>query len=214
MTTATAIVLAGGAPVLGSLRDALPDPALVVAADSGLVQAAQLDLPVDLLVGDLDSVSPEDVAAARSAGASVEQHPEDKDVTDLELALAAVESRGIDRAVVVGGASLTRTDHFIANVLLMSSFVGMRLRWHAGDSMVTVVRGRERLSGPPGGIVTLLSLDGPATGVATEGLQWELDGEVLEQGSTRGVSNRMIGEAATVAVATGVLLAIQPGTDA
>jgi len=214
MSRGTAIVLAGGAQVRSSLRHLLPKPALVVAADSGLAQAAHLGLRVDLIVGDLDSADPDEVAAAQAAGARVERHPEDKDATDLELALAAVSSRGMDEAVVVGGASLTRTDHFIANVLLLAAEAGMRLRWHAGDSIVSVVRGREQLSGPKGGVVTLLSVAGPATGVTTEGLQWELEDEVLDQGSTRGVSNTMTGETATVSVASGVLLAIQPGTNA
>ena len=55
-------------------------------------------------------------------------------------------------------------------------------------------------------------LHGPADGIRTEGLAYPLDGETLEPGSTRGVSNVFVGETAYVSVKRGVLLAVFPGT--
>ena len=60
----------------------------MIAADSGLDHATALGFAVDLVVGDLDSADPAAVDAAVAAGAAVERHPEAKDATDLELALA------------------------------------------------------------------------------------------------------------------------------
>ncbi len=40
-----------------------------------------------LLIGDLDSVSPEDVAELRARNVPVQQFPPAKDETDIELAL-------------------------------------------------------------------------------------------------------------------------------
>ena len=76
------VVASGEGPEL-----TLPDAKSVVAADGGLLRARGLGLTVDVVVGDLDSVTPEALAAAEAAGARVVRHPQAKDATDLELAL-------------------------------------------------------------------------------------------------------------------------------
>src|SRR4051794_10898103 len=114
------IVVAGGDPVPPSVRSRLPDAALVIAADSGADHAASLGLSVDLVVGDLDSVSPAGLAAARDGGARVDEHPAEKDATDLELALDAAVSAGATEIVVVGGHG-GRLDHLLANCMLLGS---------------------------------------------------------------------------------------------
>ena len=84
----TALVYLRGRQRVRALPPGVED-ALVVAADGGLAEAVRLGLQVDVVVGDLDCASPAEVAAARQAGAEVARHPEDKDATDLELAIGA-----------------------------------------------------------------------------------------------------------------------------
>lgn len=76
-----------------------------------------------------------------------------------------------------------------------------------------VVRGERTLVGEPGELITLLAVNGPAHGVRTEGLAYELRGDTLEPGSSRGVSNVFTRATARVAVQQGVLLAIRPGLE-
>ena len=83
-----ALILTGG-PLPLELGP-LPDAEMVIAADEGIDNARQLGMPVDLLVGDLDSASDGSEAFA----GSVQRHPVDKDQTDLELALAAALAAG------------------------------------------------------------------------------------------------------------------------
>src|SRR5262245_44786147 len=99
----TCIVVTGGAPPRRSLASLLPGAAYVIAADAGLDHAETLGLPVDVVLGDLDSVSKEALERARRAGIAVEEHPPAKDETDLELALDAAVGRGMTRIVVVSG---------------------------------------------------------------------------------------------------------------
>ena len=68
-----------------------------------LEQAAVLDLAVDLLVGDMDSIDPDSLDLADGSGVAIERHPPDKDATDLELAVGAAMKRGADRIIVLGG---------------------------------------------------------------------------------------------------------------
>jgi thiamine pyrophosphokinase len=207
----SALVFAGGDP---------PDPAdlltaveFVVAADSGLEHALALGVDVDVVVGDLDSVDRAALDAAIAAGAVVEAHPAEKDATDLELALDAAIARGAT-SVRVLGAHGGRVDHYLANVLLLTSprFAGVRIDARLGDAHVTVVRDRAQLFATPGALCSLLPVGGPAVGVTTHNLRYPLRRETLEPGSTRGVSNEFLAAEAAVSLAAGVLLAIVPTT--
>lgn len=206
-----ALVFAGGDPPPPDALRSLPPADLVIAADSGLDHAVALGFRVNLIVGDLDSADPALIDAAVAAGAAVEHHPEDKDTTDLELALLAARDRGCTSAIVVGGHG-GRLDHFLANALLLASSAlsGVSVEARLGDAQVFVVRGEQELHGEAGDLCTLLPLGGPALGVRTEGLRFPLRGETLDPGSTRGVSNELLSSVARVSLLDGVLLAILP----
>ncbi|HET8741136.1 MAG TPA: thiamine diphosphokinase [Gaiella sp.] len=204
------VVASGDGPEL-----ALPRTARVVAADGGLDRAQALGLAVDVVVGDLDSVTPGALAAAEAAGARIVRHPEAKDAADLELALDEAVSLGARRVLVVGSAG-GRLDHLLASLLLLGSgrYAPLELDALVGEALVHVVRSERTMRGAPGELVSLLPLGGPAHGVVTEGLEYPLRGETLVAGSTRGVSNVFTGSEARVTLDVGLLLAIRPHREA
>lgn len=210
-TGPTVLVLAGGDPVDERVLELLPPVAMVVAADSGLEQAARLGLRVDLVVGDFDSVDPDALAAAERAGATTERYPVDKDHTDLELAVLAAQRLDAVRVVVVGGWG-GRIDHALANLLLLAApaYASLHLEAVGTGGRVVAVHDRAELVGSPGDLVTLLAVGGAAHGVTTQGLRYPLRGETLEPGATRGVSNVFLDTRATVELTSGVLLALLP----
>lgn len=206
----TVIVVAGGVAPDPSLRELLPPADAVIAADSGYDHALRLGLSPAVLVGDLDSISADGLAAAERAGVRIERHPPDKDATDLELALE-LAARGADEIVVVAG-DVGRFDHAVGNLLLLGAerYAGVRISARLALGLVTVVRSERTLTGQPGDIVSLFAVGGPASGVTTTGLRWPLHEATLAVGSTLGTSNEMLGTEATVEVADGVVFAIQP----
>lgn len=208
------VVVAGGEPPRPEAALGVPSDAFVIAADGGLEHARALGLGVALVVGDLDSASPEAVAAAEAAGVRVERHPAAKDATDLELALEAALARSPRRILVLAGEG-GRLDHLLSALLLLGSprWAGAELDAWIGAARVHVVRGQRELAGEPGELVSLLALHGPAEGVVTEGLLYPLAGETLAPGSSRGVSNVFAGARALVRLEQGVLLAVCPGPD-
>jgi thiamine pyrophosphokinase len=227
------VVLAGGDPLPASLladvAEAIDHASLTVAADAGLHHAHRADREVDVLIGDLDSVDPEALEQARRAGTDVRSYPVDKDATDLALALDLVLERtagagagagagaraGAERpdVLVIGGHG-GRTDHLVANLLLLAAERHAPLRIHAwwGADMLHIVRDSVRLTGAVGSNVSLLALHGAAEGVRTTGLRFPLDDAVLAAGSSLGMSNRMSAPDATVAVRSGVLAVLQSPT--
>ena len=212
-TARAVLVLAGGDIVAASLAAQLPAYDMVIAADSGAHQARQLGIDVDLAVGDFDSVDPDHLALLERT-AEVERHPAAKDKTDIELALDAALQRAATSVVVVGGAG-GRLDHALANLLVLAApaYADLRISALIGPAQVCVVRGERRLHGRPGSVVSLLALGGPAQAVTTSGLRYRLDEDELQPGSTRGISNVMERDVATVRVGSGVIVAIQPGDE-
>ncbi|MEO6467593.1 MAG: thiamine diphosphokinase [Acidimicrobiia bacterium] len=206
-----AIVAAGGDALDDRWRAELPVDALVVAADSGLGHVYALGLRPDVVVGDLDSVDPHDLARAELEGTHLERHPKDKDATDLELALAVALDRGATTVTVIGAGG-GRLDHELAGLALLAApqWARMRITAFVGTARMTIVHSDATLDGPLGSIVTLLAVGGPAAGVETEGLRWPLQDAELLPTSTLGVSNEIVSSPARVTVRTGVLFVIQP----
>ena len=207
------VVVAGGESPRADGLLLVPLGAVVVAADGGLEHARALGLDVAVAVGDFDSASPEAVAAAAAEGTRVVRHPVDKDATDLELALDVAASSATEILVLSGGGG--RLDHLLSALLLLGHerYASAQIDALVGPARVHVVRGTRTLAGEPGELVSLLALHGPAEGVRTDGLAYELRGETLEPGSSRGVSNVFAANLATVSVQRGVLLAIRPGPE-
>jgi thiamine pyrophosphokinase len=208
----TALVVCGGGHVQPAL---LPREAtFVVAADQGATEALRLGLRVDFLVGDMDSTPDEVLAEIERKGGYVERHPQDKEHTDLQLALDRAVTERAGRIVVAGGAD-GRLDHLIGNALLLASPRYERQVIDAvfGAARLHIVRGERTITGAIGELVSLFALGGPAVGVRTTGFKWNLHDEDLQAGSSRGTSNQFAREVATVAVREGVLAAIRPGEE-
>lgn len=207
----TVLVVAGGARPDPLVVASLPAVDFCVAADGGGDFANALGIEVGALVGDMDSISDQGLAAIRSVGADIEEHPTVKDKTDLELAMLRAMELTPEQVVVIGIAG-GRLDHELANfaVLAGEDFSAAPVDALVGSSRLSVVRGERVLTGVLGETVSLLAVNGRAVGVTTEGLQFPLSDETLEAGSARGVSNRFVATRAVVTVRQGVLLSIQP----
>jgi len=206
------VVVSGGEAPSRAAVSAVPEGAVVVAADRGLEHAQALGLEVAVAVGDFDSASPETVAAAERAGVRIERHAAEKDETDLELALDVAIDLRPGRILVLAGRG-GRLDHELSSLLLLAvqKYASAQIDALVGEAKVHVVRGARELEGAPGELLTLVPAHGSAEGVRTDGLAYPLRGETLDAGSTRGVSNVFVESTARVALERGVLLAIRPG---
>lgn len=196
-----ALVLAGGEPPLASLRDELVAGAsLVIAADGGLAHAEALGVSPDLIVGDMDSVSPE--LLARYAGVERETHPERKDQLDLELALEAAVARGATTLRIVGAFG-DRLDQSLAALSIAARYAaaGFDLSLHAGRDEVQLIAagGSTEAATRPGATVSLLAL-GEGAVVSFSGVEYPLKGAPLPYGTGLGVSNVALGTSVALAV--------------
>ncbi|GAB4581154.1 MAG: thiamine diphosphokinase [Anaerolineales bacterium] len=190
-----------------------PPHNLMIAADGGARHAWQNGMGKipNVIIGDLDSLTPDEMVGYDRAGASLYRFPTDKNQTDLELAL--------DFAVKSGATEITlyglfggRWDMTFANLLLLASpkYAGIRLHIIEGDTDLYLLRGGETLTlhGKPGQIVSTIPLNGDAVGLTYTGLTWPLDHATLPFGTPRGVSNTFAAEEAEISLREGVVVII------
>jgi thiamine pyrophosphokinase len=205
-----AVIVAGS--TLDSPLDArtLAAADLLVAADAGAQALLDLGLSPHLVVGDMDSVRVETLAALRRSGVEVVQLRPDKDETDLEVALQLAVERGAGAITVFGALGGPRLDHLLASVLLLTApyLRGRDVRLVDGRHRMFLAHRDVAFEGAPGNLVTLLPLTSVVLDVWTEGLRYRLRGEPLRQSAARGVSNEFEGVAARVRHAVGELLVI------
>lgn len=207
-----AIVVAGGDAVADDAAQ-LPGADLVIAADSGAHWLEASGVLPNLVIGDMDSIAPAFLERLIAQGIEVERHPNEKDASDAELAVSRAVSDGADQVVILGALGGERLDHELANLLLLIDrrWDGIDARAVRGSTTVRALRGEGRLEldGSPGDIVSLLPLAGDATGVRTEGLRYRLDGDALQSGRSRGLSNEIEKPPASVSLEGGTLLIIE-----
>jgi thiamine pyrophosphokinase len=201
------IVFAGGA-----IRTT-PSPdteAIVIAADSGYDHALALGHRVDLLVGDLDSISEHGLAHAEAAGVAIDRHPASKDATDLELALEAAVARGATAIDIYGGEE-GRIDHLLAVAvgLTQPRWIGIAVTWHTATATVRPLLdgGHLHPDAVIGAVVSVIVVSDCA-GVTTQGLKWQLSGEDLLRGTSRGLSNEVIRLPVSVSLDRGTALVV------
>ena len=107
------VVVAGGdSSLLPKNQD------IYLGVDGGCLKLLEQGLPLDIAVGDFDSVSEIDLRKIQAQAKQVVQSVPEKNDTDLELALKAVFEDYPDAAVTVYGAFGGRLDHFLSNIFL------------------------------------------------------------------------------------------------
>jgi thiamine pyrophosphokinase len=184
---------------------------LLICANGGTRHCLALGRVPHALVGDLDSIDA--VTAQQLAGQGVifERHPRAKDETDLELAVAYAVRQGVQRVLLLGALG-GRLDQMVANLLMMArTDWPVRMMLADEQQLAQVVAAGEQLTleAPMGSTVSVIPLTATVTGITYTGLEYPLTNHTLLLGSTRGVSNVIIGSPATIQVASGLLLVVQ-----
>ena len=195
-------------------KSAVENGALLICADGGGEVALAWNLKPDLVVGDMDSITPVSLELlTHMEGVEVRIAPAEKDETDLELALLTALERGAKEITILGGLG-GRLDHTLGNIYLLAAHqlvqAGAKARLLDEQEEVIVLRGGDtlKLRGKPGDLLSLIPLTPEARGVRTGELYYPLKSEPLFIGPTRGISNVFTGETATISFEEGLLLVI------
>jgi thiamine pyrophosphokinase len=202
------LVLAGEPPHETLLEWRAEDADFLIAVDGGMNALIHAGIQPDLLVGDFDSFDP---SGSSSLSCEVVRE-EDQNSTDLEKALRHLPGNEPPDEVVLLGATGGRSDHFLTNLLVVSTLLEeTKVALDATDEIIRRATPACSVSliGMGGQTVSLLPLT-RCEGVTTKGLRWELADVPMGPGVLLGQSNEAVSEKVSVSLRAGNLFVITP----
>jgi len=182
-----------------------------VAVDGGISFFLEKGIMPDYWVGDMDSVSGEDLKRGSKEMDLKEnfcQVPVMKDDTDMALAVEKAYREGCEEILIFGGIGGNRLSHTLANIQLMQRYAkkGCHIRMIRDQVQMEVLYcGAKRFSKEMQGLISVFSLTDRAENVEIKGLQYEHEG-VLTNECALGISNAFIGKESLISVGSGALL--------
>jgi thiamine pyrophosphokinase len=181
----------------------------LIAADGGLHHLMQIKKWPQDLIGDLDSVLPEEIEQARLHGVTITRYPVKKNETDLQLAIDLAVKANCTQ-IILAAAAGGRLDQTLANLFLLfrPDLQLIDVKMDDGIEEVFLIQQSKEIFGAAGDIVSLVPILQPAKGVKTENLRYPLDFETLNPDQTRGISNVMETKTARVSLSEGCLICI------
>jgi len=180
---------------------------LIIAVDAGLERVNKLGIEPDLIIGDMDTLSPE----------LLEQYPDtekikydiQKNHTDTELAILWCLEHNLKQVVIINGLT-NRFDHslgLLQNLALLHS-KNVTARIESEKQVVFFLINKSQLNGYEGCLLSLFAYGGDATIKNSEGLFFPLKNLTLSPLHTRGISNNVISSSITIELDKGLILAI------
>lgn len=185
----------------------------VICADGGANHAYQMGILPQLVIGDLDSVTPVvkdwlvqnkvPILAAACA----------KDETDTLLAINWLTDNRVGLTeIIILGAFGGRLDHTVGNLQLLLTGIKKEIKIRLFSEQQTVSLITPEWPGEFSGqdsCISLLAYTPEVKGVTTENLHYPLAEATLTSDNPLGISNRLIAHQARVTVQAGILLAFE-----
>lgn len=128
------ILLAAGAKPATWPRIQAEKYGYFIGIDRGSLYLLEAGLPLDLAVGDFDSLNDKEKETVFSAAKEVLQSPAEKDDTDTQLGMISAFERFPEASVTLIGATGGRIDHLLANLWL-----GLEPRFQPFLSRITLL---------------------------------------------------------------------------
>ncbi|WP_312699622.1 thiamine diphosphokinase [Sedimentibacter sp.] len=179
----------------------------VICADGGLEKVKNLGLVPDLILGDFDSVDKSVLEYYKSLNIETVAFPPEKDYTDMELAIDQAVEMGF-RDIILAGATGTRLDHSVANMLLIEKYhkIDVNIQIIDNNNFIQIVKDTMTIPFRKNYYVSLIPLSESIEGLTLEGFKYPLNNVNVERGSTLCVSNEISEDAGVIRLKKGSAL--------
>lgn len=204
MKTLRHTLLIGNAPAGPSawLKQLAKTADSIVAADGGADTALRAGIVPDVVIGDLDSVSPR---TRKKLASSQWIFVDNQNNTDLQKALDYLVTQKCKKCTLVGFEG-GRPDFTLGNLLALYPYTRkMELRVVGHGWQIFPIARTKTFTARPGARVSLLPLS-TCSGVTLTGLKFPLKNARLSLGTTRTLSNQAVKKRFTVQLTSGVML--------
>lgn len=164
----------------------------VICADGGLEKVKNLNLRPNLILGDFDSVDSSVLESYKLLNIETVTFPSEKDYTDMELAIEYAINKGY-KDIILTGASGTRLDHTVANMLLIEKYYikDIKIKIIDNNNLIQMVNDNMIIPVRKNYFVSIIPLSENIEGLTLEGFKYPLNNINVERGSTLCVSNEV-----------------------
>lgn len=182
----------------------------IICCDGGTRHLDQSGIIPDVIIGDMDSIDDLQLEKYFKAGTKIIRYPGNKDSTDTELALDYAMNLKPE-AIFIWGVSGGRLDHTLANVFLLRKTQGKGIRTYLADEYCEAFMPdkEEFFINEKGKTVSILALSPRVTGISLSGFLYPLSMASMKMGESRGISNIINNEKASLRFKKGNLLIVK-----
>lgn len=181
----------------------------IIACDGGLKHCDALDIIPNTIVGDFDSIDSGLLDKYRNIS-NIERFPKDKDFTDGELGIQKAIEVNSKSVLVLGGFSKEgRFEHILANIFMLkalddnninSKMISEKCEVYYLTKEIKSVSDKKFLSIVP--LSDIVEVD------KSHGLKYDITKDIFNFGSSRSISNEIIGNEFYISLKSGRALVV------
>lgn len=182
----------------------------IICADGGLRHAKKLGLKPHLIMGDFDSFNIDDVPDGK-----VLRFPIEKDKTDGEIAVEYALDKGFEEILLIGALG-GRTDHLLANVLLLEAIEKAGKKaciMDCSERIYCINAGIYKFEAKKGDIISIIPISESVEGISLLGFYYPLESCDIKRGSTHGISNIFEESTGSIEIKKGTVIVVVSGRD-
>ncbi|UOQ85531.1 thiamine diphosphokinase [Gracilibacillus salinarum] len=182
-----------------------------IGADKGALYIVRNELPLDMAIGDFDSITPDEKKLVQQYAARYQEYPSAKNETDLELAVSHALHLEPE-AISIFGATGKRLDHEMANLQLLYLLLEKNIKamLFDQDNAISIYKpGTYKIEANASELISFVPLSKHVEGLTLRDFAYPLEDYTLTWGSTRCISNKIIGSQGTFLFNDGILIMIK-----
>lgn len=204
------IIASGKIKDLEMLKEQIHLHDYILCADGGIKYVYDMDLKVDAIIGDLDSVDTKFPEYIMRNNIPIIKFPVEKDETDTELAIEHLIEKGC-KEITLMGAIGSRMDHSLANILLLKRIAQNNVFGKIMDENNTIILSKDyqKVSIRENHYISIIPITQQGVIVSLKGFYYPLEDNLIEFGSTLGISNKVIEDEAEIFIIKGEALIIE-----
>ncbi|WP_067838708.1 thiamine diphosphokinase [Amphibacillus sediminis] len=210
--TCVAIVAGGPKSLLANLKQYNQRADYWIGCDQGAQYLLDYEQPIDLAIGDFDSVSADHLTVIKQHANQCAVYPIEKDLTDLELAVEHAMTLA-PKEILIFGVTGGRLDHELASLFLLTKLVDRDVKVTIIDTqneMTIYNPGHYQITKHPFfNKVSFLALSNEVIGLTLKGFYYPLVDHTLQLGDSLALSNHLISNCGTFSFKTGILIVIK-----
>ena len=175
----------------------------IICADGGLNYIDSLHIMPDLIVGDFDSVDKN--LLLKYQNVKTRKFLPEKDFTDTELAIEEAINYGY-KDIVIFGATGTRLDHTMANIMLIERYIksDINIKIVDDNNYIQILNKNITLNKKEGYYLSIVPITDYIEGLTLKGLKFPLNNVKVNRGSTLCISNEVIDTRAEIQITNGI----------